>query len=37
MSKGRSNNGGQKQPNFNDSSNFSEGKQRQSKKQGKGK
>ncbi len=30
--KGRSNNSGQKQPNFNDSSNFSEGKQKQIKK-----
>jgi hypothetical protein len=32
MGKGRSNNAGQKQPNYDDSSNFSEGKQRQTKK-----
>jgi hypothetical protein len=35
MGKGRSNNGGQKQPNYDDSSNFSGGKQQQSQKQGK--
>lgn len=29
MGKGRSNNAGQKQPNFDDSSNFSKGKQSQ--------
>lgn len=32
MAKGRSNNSGQKQPNFNDSSNFSKEKQTQIKK-----